>query len=114
MFFSFTPFAKDSYGFEDISGWKVKIHATLLNTRARDELQQQNEERQEGENNKLQQRYGNNNKRNRSKMDVSNILDKYSDYDFGTVTLDQLHICTVHSSDSTDNDYYLTIAKIEF
>jgi len=106
---SFTPVAKGSFGFEDNSEWKVKIHCTLVNTRHRDELQQtDNENGGAGANGK-----GANSKLNRSKMDVTNIMEKYRDYDFGVVTLDQLHICTHRCYDPANDDYCFTIAMID-
>ena len=97
--------AKGSFGFEDNSEWKVKIHTTLMNTRHRDELQQQQNEETNGTG------ANNRGKPKRSTMDVTNIMEKYADYDFGIITLDQLHICTHKVYDS--NDYYYTMAQID-
>lgn len=38
---------------------------------------------------------------------------KFGDFDFGTFTLDQMHICTV-GGEKKDTEYYVTLAKIDF
>ena len=55
-----------------------------------------------------------NNYNPRTKMDVTNILEKYGDYDFGIVKFNQVHICSHKCYDQANEDYYLTLAKIEF
>lgn len=99
IFDCFEPLAKDSNRFDDNADLKVKIHATILNSRYR------NKGQFEASNNHLKQSAN-------SKMDVTNILQKYGDYDFGTVTFNQLHICGVGQRDQ--DEYYLTIGKIDF
>lgn len=77
--------------------WKVKIHATLMNTRYRMKDQENGKQRHS----KVH------------KMDVTNILNKYSDYDFGHIQLNQIHISTRSCLDK-ENNYYLPLAKIIF
>lgn len=45
-------------------------------------------------------------------MDVREVMAQLADFDFGTFTLDQLHICTTGSS--PPDEYYATLAEIHF
>lgn len=80
--------------------WKVKIHATIMNTRYRMKDQEDS-----GKHRYVSSKV--------NKMDVSNILDKYFDYDFGYIQFNQIHISTRSCLDK-DNNYYLPLAKIIF
>lgn len=60
-------------------------------------------------------RYGKENEKSKDlkrKMDVSKILEKYGDFDFGIVTFDQIHLSEHNYYD--DNGYYRSVSVINF
>lgn len=81
--------------FDEMSGWKVKIHATLMNTRYA----------------LTEEQIGNG--RKSKTMDVSNILKKFQHFDFGIMDFDQIHLSTLNSYDS-QTQFYHKLSSIQF
>lgn len=63
---------------------RVKLHVTLINSRYRTP--------------------SNDVRKNRESFDGSDILERYADFDFGMVELNQLHLSQCHSAG--DDGYY--------
>ena len=111
----------------------MKIHATLLNARYTEELRVEDEgqgprgEEAEAEEGRLKKGDWRGGRRGGGRgggpppkaaeppslsMDVREVMAQLADFDFGTFTLDQLHICTTGSS--PPDEYYATLAEIHF